>query len=145
MTAPIPAEQFTAAARNTVGHNAGPVDVLAGRVPTFDLPPILYGLTIGAYLAYLGVMSLAFMEPQLVLPMVICVVIVVAAFLTPGLWARVEAPGQARQSWNDFAHRGFQCQTGRISGGSAALQVLILPGLVLLWGIAIAVIAASVR
>jgi hypothetical protein len=141
MTAPIPAEQFAQVANLVEPH----VDIIADRGPTFDLPPLLYGLTIGAYIAYLGVMSLAFMEPQLVLPMIICVLTVVAAFLTPGLWAGVETPAKARQSWNDFAYGGFQCMTGRVSGGSAALQVLILPGLILLWGVAIAIIAASVR
>lgn len=113
---------------------------------SFDLPPVLHMATVGLYIAYLGVMSMAFMVPELVLPMVICVLSVVAGFGVPALWARVAPPPPGRpQSWNRFMADGFECLTGRLGGVGAATQVLILPVLIFLWGIAIAIIAASVR
>jgi hypothetical protein len=128
-----------------------PVESRAAVLPgqygrAFDLPPVLHLATVGLYLTYLGVMSIAFMAPDLVLPMVICVISVVAGFGVPGLWARIAPPpaGQ-RQSLDRFLREGFTCMTGHVSGRAAMAQVLILPVLILLWGVAIAIIAGSVR
>ncbi|MET0372432.1 MAG: hypothetical protein ABW039_13780 [Sphingobium sp.] len=123
-----------------------PVTALPGQYGrSFDLPPALHQLTAGLYLAYLGVMSVAFMAPDLVLPMVICLLSVIAGFGTPALFAMIAPPPPGRrQSLNLFMHEGFDCMTGHLSGRGAAIQVLIMPVLILLWGIAIAIIAASV-
>jgi len=113
---------------------------------TFDLPPILFVLTAGGFLAYLGVMAAAFMNPELIIPMAIFVLFVVAGFGTPALWARIAPPAPGRQqSLERFMRDGFECETGHISGGGAATQVLIMPALILAWGVIIAIIAASVR
>lgn len=142
MTTHFPIDQFEKAR-----IVATPVAALPGQYGrTFDLPPVLHYATAGLYIVYLGVMSIAFMAPDLVLPMVICVLSVAAGFGVPALWARIAPPPPGRrQSFNRFLHEGFDCMTGHLSGHGAAMQVLILPVLILCWGIAIAIIAASVR
>lgn len=113
---------------------------------SFELPTGVYGATVALYLGFIGVMALTFMTAQLVLPMVIFALFIVAAFGTPMLWARMNPAKQQRAlSYGMLRNRGIQTGTGRLEGGAAMVQVLILPALIFLWGIAIAVIAAVVR
>lgn len=111
----------------------------------FDLHPALFAMTVAAYLGYLAIMALAFMDAELILPMVIFVLFVCAGFGTPALWARVAPPPAGNApSWSRFMRDGFVCMTGHVSARGAMCQVLIMPVLVLLWGVAIAIIAACV-
>lgn len=109
----------------------------------FELPTGLYVATVAAYLGFLGVMASAFMNPGLVLPMVIFTLFVLAAFGTPMLWVRMN-PGNAQKamSFAMFRNRGIETATGHLDSGAAAAQVLILPVLIFCWAVAIAVIAA---
>ena len=91
-------------------------------------------------------MALAFMNPELVLPMVIFALFIVAGFGTPMLWARMNpVKSQRVMSYGTFRHRGIQTATGHLAGGAAAVQVLILPVLIFCWGLTVAVIAALTR
>ena len=103
---------------------------------TFELPARLYGLTVGAYLAFLAVTAVGFASPGLIIPIAICVIYLAMAFGTPLLWARMrpEEAGRAL-SWNEFRRVGVMTATGRLEAGQAALQVLILPVLILAWGV----------
>ena len=113
---------------------------------TFGLPTTLFVLTIGAYFAFLGVMTLAFGGSGLVIPMVICVIYLVMVFGVPALWTRIGPDdGEKPMSWGTFRGKGVMTHNGPVDAGAAAAQVLILPAAVLFWGIAIAVIAAAVR
>ncbi|AUW56709.1 hypothetical protein C1T17_19655 [Sphingobium sp. SCG-1] len=142
MTAQFPAETFTNA--RIVPAPAAPARGQYGRV--FDLPPALFWLTVGAYMTYLAVMAVAFRDPQIAIPMVICVISFAAGFGVPALWAgTAPTPAGRKQSWGQFMANGFECATGHVTGGAATAQVLILPGLILLWGVCIAIIAAAVR
>jgi len=109
----------------------------------FELPTGLYVATVAAYLGFIAVMASAFVNPGLVLPMVIFAFFIIAAFGTPMLWVRMR-PENSRQAltWGQFKNRGIQTETGPLDGGAAAVQVLILPVLILCWGVAVAVIAA---
>lgn len=110
---------------------------------SFELPTGLYVATVGLYLGFLAVMAGAFMNPGLALPMVIFALFVVAGFGTPMLWVRMNPETKQRAlTWAQFRNRGIQTATGRLDGGAAAVQVLILPVLIFLWGVAVAVIAA---
>ncbi len=110
---------------------------------TFGLHPILYVTTIGAHLAFLAIMAAAFGNPGLILPFAICVIYIVMAFGTPGLWARVTGRPSGRvQSWAEFRHEGMEIETGHIGSAAAIAQVLVLPVLIVGWGAAIAVIVA---
>lgn len=140
MTMQFPVEQFTAVNQAQVVVRRGEY----GR--TFDLHPALFGLTFGAYMAYLGVMALAFADAQLAIPFVIFALFIIAGFGTPALWARIApAPRGHAPDWSSFLHDGFECLTGHVSARGAMVQVLIMPALVLSWGIAVAIIAACVR
>jgi hypothetical protein len=111
---------------------------------TFGLPTELFALTVAAYVAFLGVMTAAFGEAGLVIPMAICVIYLVMAFGVPALWTQIGPDDGARRlSWSAFRARGVMTNSGPVSAGAAAAQVLILPLVILFWGIAIAVIASS--
>ena len=113
---------------------------------SFDLPPVLHAATVGLYLAFLGVMAFAFQDRGLIIPMAIFVIYIVMAFGVPAMWVRMK-PEHASQpmSWSDFSRFGINTYTGNMSAKDATGQVLILPVLILGWGVAIAVIAALVR
>jgi hypothetical protein len=70
----------------------------------------------------------------------------VMAFGVPAMWVRMK-PDHVSQplSWRDFSRFGINTYTGKMSARDATGQVLILPVLILGWGVAIAVIAAIVR
>ena len=66
-------------------------------------------------------------------------------FGIPALFVR-EAPDHANKamSWGQFRMRGIDTLTGRLPAGEAAVQMLILPALLLIWGLACIIIAALV-
>ncbi len=110
---------------------------------TFELPRALYGVTVGCYLGFLAITALAFGNPGLILPMAIFAFIIVAGFGVPTVWARMQGTGAKRaMGFGEFANRGIMTHTGRLKPRDAAIQVLILPVLVLLWGLAVVTIAA---
>jgi hypothetical protein len=91
-------------------------------------------------------MAVVLMNPELVLPMVIFAFFIIAGFGTPSLWARMNPAKRERaMSWSTFRHRGIQTATGRLGAGAATVQVLILPTLIFVWGVAAATIAIAVR
>ena len=110
---------------------------------TYELPARLYGLTVAAYLAFLAVLGTALMTGGLWIPMAICVAYLAMAFGVPALWAGIapESGGEALQ-WDEFRRDGIMTATGRTTAGQATIQVLILPAVVLLWGLAFVTIAA---
>lgn len=110
---------------------------------TFGLPTGLYVATVAAYMAFIGVMAVTLMNPGLVIPMVIFALFVVAAFGVPTVWARMKPDHDSRAlTFGQFQHRGIETLTGHMTAGEASVQVLILPVLILAWGIACAVIIA---
>jgi len=112
---------------------------------TFELPRALHIGTAALFLAYMAIMAVGFQHNELVLPMVINFFFITAAFLVPALWATMKPdnPSQAL-GLESFMANGVDCLTGRLDGRSASVQVLIMPVLVLLWGIGVVTIAAMV-
>lgn len=123
---------------------AAPEQVIRTEIDrSFELPTGLYVATVALYLGFIAVMASAFMNPGLVMPMVIFALFIVAGFGTPMLWVRMRPEQRQRaMTWQHFRNRGVQTATGHLAGGAAAVQVLILPVLILCWGIAVAIIAA---
>jgi hypothetical protein len=121
------------------------------RAPTvvdrsFELPAALFVGTAGCYLAFLGVMAVGFGNPHLILPMAIIVTFMVMAFAVPALWMRMKPDhAQALTSWSRFSREGIMTAFGRSTAGAATVQVLILPVLILAWGLVAVTIAAVVR
>lgn len=127
-----------------VTRKTKPIEFTVER--SFDLPIAIHAATVGLYLAFLAVMAFAFQDRGLIIPMAIFVIYIVMAFGVPALWVRMKPdhPGRA-QTWSDFSRFGVATHTGPMTARDAAGQVLILPVLILGWGISIAVIATIVR
>ena len=110
----------------------------------FELPTALFATTAGCYLAFLGVMFAAFGNPVLVLPMILFAVSIIAGFGVPAIWVRLRDNVSKPLTGDQFARKGIMTNTGRLRPRDATIQVLILPVLVVLWGIAAAIVAAVV-
>jgi hypothetical protein len=110
----------------------------------FGLPTTLYGATVGGYLGFLLVVGSAFANPVLAIPLAICLVFIIAGFGVPTLWTRLAGNTSEPQTMGEFEARGIMTNTGRLAARDATIQVLILPVLLVIWGLAIAVIAAVV-
>jgi hypothetical protein len=110
----------------------------------FGLPTALYGATVAGYLGFLLVVGSAFANPVLAIPMAIFVVFIVAGFGVPAIWTRLAGNTSEPQTMGEFEAHGIMTNTGRLAAKDATIQVLILPVLLVIWGLAIAVIAAVV-
>ena len=111
----------------------------------FGLPTALYGATVAGYLGFLLLVGSAFANPVLAIPMAIFVVFIIAGFGIPAIWTRLAGNASEPQTLGEFEARGIQTATGRLAAKDATIQVLILPVLLVVWGLTLAVIAALVR
>lgn len=111
----------------------------------FGLPTAFYGATVAGYLGFLLVVGSAFANPVLAIPMAIFVVFIIAGFGIPAIWTRLAGNTSEPQTLGEFEARGIHTHTGRLAAKDASIQVLILPVLLVVWGLAVAVIAAVVR
>jgi hypothetical protein len=111
----------------------------------FGLPTALYGATVAGYLGFLLLVGSAFANPVLAIPMAIFVVFIIAGFGIPAIWTRLAGNASEPQTLGEFEARGIQTATGRLAAKDATIQVLILPVLLVVWGLTVAVIAALVR
>ncbi|MES2491681.1 MAG: hypothetical protein V4579_00195 [Pseudomonadota bacterium] len=120
-----------------------PVQTRVNR--SFELPGGLYGLTVACYLGFLGLMSMLFMNGELALPMAAFVVSIIGGFGLGWKWVSMRPDnGSHTLSMGQFTNRGIQTLSGHLTAAEASAQVLILPVLILFWGVAIAVIVAVV-
>ena len=137
--------------RQLVAEKAIIHEAPALRLPTtvdrnFELPGALFVGTAAGYLGFLGLMVAAFGNPGLILPMAIFVVFIAMFFGVPAIWMRMKPENPQRlTSWSRFRQRGIMTAYGHCSAGAATIQVLILPTLILAWGLAVVTIAAAVR
>jgi hypothetical protein len=112
---------------------------------TFEFPAPLFAVSLGLFAAFLVVMTIGFGNPALAIPMAICAIFLVGFFGIPALFVR-EAPDYANKamSWGQFRMRGIDTLTGRLPAGEAVVQMLVLPVLLVVWGLACIIIAALV-
>ncbi len=113
---------------------------------SFGLPPALHLATFGLFLAYIGVMAVGFRHQEMVIPVAVFAIFIAAFCAVPALWTligpderRTRAPG-----WAEFLERGLETETGHASGKETVVLVLMLPVLILCWGLAVVTIAALV-
>lgn len=111
---------------------------------SFGLPSALYGATVACYLGFLVIVGSAFANPVLAIPMAIFTLFIVAGFGVPALWTRLAGNTSEPQTLGEFEACGIMTSTGRLAPRDATIQVLILPVLLVVWGLAVAVIAAIV-
>lgn len=127
---------------HAVSAAEGPLTNRADHV--FDLHPALHVATFASFFAYLGIMWLAFATDELIIPFVIFAVFLAAAFAVPAWWARVAPPPGAVKTWDDFLRDGIETHTGPLGASGAMIQVLIMPAMLICWGLAVAIIRALV-
>ena len=113
---------------------------------SFEFPTRIYGAMIALFFGFLAVMAIGFAEPAMVVPMGINFFFLTAFFAVPAIFVRASPDdvGPRALRWSDFMRNGVETATGRTSGGEAVVLALILPFLVLCWGIAVTIIAAAV-
>lgn len=112
---------------------------------TFGLPTGLYAATVGLFVAYIALMGWGFAHREMVIPVAIFTLFVIAGFGFPAVWTRLAGGnGKAALSWARFQQEGIMTANGRTSGRDATVQVLILPVLIFLWGVMVVTIAALV-
>lgn len=148
MTRPITREEL---ART---HQLAPAPQLAPTSPNvrqaletrhFDLPVALHAGFFGLFLAYLGIMFLGFQSPGLVIPMAIFVIFTVGFYVVPALWAGM-TPEHADRPLGLAAllDRGIMTYTGWCRGRDVVAQVMVMPVVLVGWGLTVVTIAALV-
>ena len=111
---------------------------------SFGLPNELYVYTVAAYLGFIGIMAIAFLNPVLVIPMVIFTGFIIAGFGVPAIFTQLKGNDSKPMGWGEFDTKGIMTNTGPLAASEATVQVLILPVLLVCWGIAAAIIAMIV-
>jgi hypothetical protein len=121
-----------------------PVETKVGR--SFDLPVRLHVATVALYLVFLAVMALTYQTREMIIPMAIFVIYIAMAFGVPAMWVRMKPDHPVKTlGWAGFSCNGINTFTGVMSARDATAQVLMLPVLILGWGVGIAIITAAVR
>jgi len=137
----------------TTYHTTAALEDLADRVAaprvnraqrSFDLHPVLHVAVFGGFALYLGVMWAAFGERALIIPFAIFLFFTAAFFIVPAAWARIEDRTGPFATWSDFLREGFECESGHMTARETIAQVLIMPAMLLLWGVSIAIIHAFI-
>lgn len=109
---------------------------------TFELPGGLYVAMGSMFAGFVGVLALG-LRDQMAVSYAIIFAFLAAFFAVPALFVGT-TPSSSRQalSWHEFLDRGVDTATGRVTAREATLLVLLLPFLILCFGVAVAVIAA---
>lgn len=113
---------------------------------SFEMPTGLYAAVAALFLGFMAVTGIGFATRELILPLAVIVLFIFAFFGVPAIWVRmVPESRRPSMSWNRFRREGIATEFGRLTANEAMVQVLILPVLIFLWGIATVTIAAIVR
>ena len=110
----------------------------------FEMPTAYYAATVGLYFAFLGVMFAGLGNPGLVIPMAIFAVFIAGMFGVPAIWTRLAGNDTEPMTMGQFTTKGIMTATGRLAPRDATIQMLILPVLIVMWGVAVVAIAAIV-
>ena len=111
---------------------------------SFELPTGVYVAMALMFAGFVTVLAFAFHGSMAVSYGVIFAFLAMF-FAVPSLFPKMANGGSARAlEWREFSSRGIDTATGRTSATSATVLVLVLPFLILCFGIAVALIAALV-
>ncbi|NCP17664.1 MAG: hypothetical protein GW855_00675 [Erythrobacter sp.] len=112
---------------------------------TFEMPSAFYVATVALYLGFIAMLGIGFATEGLLIPMAIFAIFIVGLFAAPGLWLRVGPKPRSRAlSVGELMRSGIQTNTGLLKGRDAAVQMMVLPVLIVVWGGAVLTIAAMV-
>lgn len=112
---------------------------------TFELPGGLYAAMITMFAGFIAVLALSFRGGHMAVGYGVIFALLAAYFAIPTIFPRMAADSRRKAlSWTMFRYRGIQTATERSSATEATVLVLLLPSLILCFGIAVATIAALV-
>jgi len=113
---------------------------------TFELPTGIYVAMASMFVGFVAVLGLAFRGGHMAVVYGVIFAFIAAFFAVPSLFpATGPKDGRAKAlPWWDFSDRGIATATGRAGAREATILVLLLPFLILCFGIAVATIALLV-
>ena len=112
---------------------------------TFEMPSALYGATVGLYLGFIAILGIGLSTPELALPMAIFAIFIVGLFGAPALWLGLGRKPEARaKTLGELMRHGIATHTGLLKGKDAAIQMMILPVLIVVWAFTVLLIAGIV-
>jgi len=125
-------------------------EIVASPVPracvdhSFEFPTGIYAAMAALLFGFMAVMAVGFAAPAMVVPMAVNFIFLTAFFAVPVIFvaASPDDLGPRSLRWSDFMDKGVETATGWTSGGEAVVLALILPFVILCWGIAVVAIAA---
>lgn len=112
----------------------------------FELPSGIYIAMAVMFAGFVAVLSAAFRGGHMAVAYGVIFAFITAFFAVPALFPAM-APEEGRSKalrWFDFGYSGLATATGRATAREATILVLVLPFLILCFGIAIATIALLV-
>ena len=120
--------------------------VRACQDQSFELPPGIYVAMAAMLAGFVAVLGLAFRGGHMAVVYGVIFAFIAAFFAVPAMFPAMAADGTGSKalSWFEFRHRGIATATGRASAREATILVLLLPFLILCFGIAVAAIALLV-
>ncbi|MEE4316679.1 hypothetical protein [Erythrobacter dokdonensis] len=110
----------------------------------FGLPTVFYAVMAACYVGFLVITVTAFASPLLIVPMAVIGLFLVMFFGIPTVWTRFRGNVSSPETLGEFEVKGIMTNTGPLRPRDAAIQMLILPVLLVLWGLAVVIIAAIV-
>lgn len=111
---------------------------------SFELPTIIYLAMASMFVGFVAVLSFAFRGGHMAVVYGVIFAFIAAFFAVPALFPAVARDQRRTKPLTlfDFGHRGIATATGRATARDATILVLLLPFLILCFGIAVATIAA---
>jgi hypothetical protein len=110
---------------------------------SFELPGGLYVAMATMFAGFIAVLALAFRGGHMAVAYGVIFAFIALYFAIPAIFPQMKPEDRTRAlSWAMFRYKGIHTATGRSSAAEATVLVLLLPFLVLCFGIAVATIAA---
>jgi len=110
---------------------------------SFELPGHIYVAMAIMFTGFVAVLGLSFHAGRMMVAYGVIFAFIAMFFAIPAVFPKMAASKKAL-SWTAFQYKGIQTATGRSSARDATILVLLLPFLVLCFGIAVRVIASVV-
>ena len=110
----------------------------------FELPAGIYVAMISMFTGFIAVLGLAFRGGHMEVVVGVILAFIAAFFAIPTIFPAVAGDKSTKKalSWFEFRTRGIQTATGHSTAREATVLVLLLPFLILCFGIAVVSIAA---
>ena len=106
---------------------------------SFELPGGIYAAMAMMFTGFVGVLALAFRGGHMAVAYGVIFAFMAAYFAIPAMFQQKQG-----LSWSMFRYRGVETATGRSTAAEATVLVLLLPFLIMCFGIAVTTIAALV-